>query len=329
MPVTYQIDYLEFPSTDGLKTRRFFEKPSTGASSATGRPITPSRQPASTPASRAMRQKPPTRRCLWCARRIWKRRSARSNSPAAWSRDPPSTFPAAGAFTSASLAAARWRSGFRRPELGAGGRWCGIEAAVAVPVYLSYAVLYKRDFPLIAAGFPVLKLQRLSRIFRRATHPSADRIMPMALARSPVAQRGCSQRVTAFGKQYRVREHIRSLASRLNSLTHSGFKAPTSSPPSLAAQENISASGSLTSYSTIITLGIYSAWAKVRLKPATSMAIPWCWTTRFEYHAKGKQILIGRLIVFSFLAALNVLSMSRHWRRLDSGLFRFWRCRGC
>ena len=26
MPVTYQIDYLEFPSTDGLKTRRFFEE---------------------------------------------------------------------------------------------------------------------------------------------------------------------------------------------------------------------------------------------------------------------------------------------------------------
>jgi predicted enzyme related to lactoylglutathione lyase len=26
MAVTYQIDYLEFPSTDGLKTRRFFEE---------------------------------------------------------------------------------------------------------------------------------------------------------------------------------------------------------------------------------------------------------------------------------------------------------------
>jgi predicted enzyme related to lactoylglutathione lyase len=26
MPVTYQIDYLEFPSSDGLKTRRFFEE---------------------------------------------------------------------------------------------------------------------------------------------------------------------------------------------------------------------------------------------------------------------------------------------------------------
>ncbi len=26
MPATYQIDYLEFPSTDGLKTRRFFEE---------------------------------------------------------------------------------------------------------------------------------------------------------------------------------------------------------------------------------------------------------------------------------------------------------------
>lgn len=26
MTVTYQIDYLEFPSKDGLKTRRFFEE---------------------------------------------------------------------------------------------------------------------------------------------------------------------------------------------------------------------------------------------------------------------------------------------------------------
>ncbi|NLS18019.1 VOC family protein [Rhizobium sp. P40RR-XXII] len=26
MPMTYQIDYLEFPSKDGLKTRRFFEE---------------------------------------------------------------------------------------------------------------------------------------------------------------------------------------------------------------------------------------------------------------------------------------------------------------
>jgi uncharacterized membrane protein YjgN (DUF898 family) len=58
---------------------------------------------------------------------------------------------------------------------------------------------------------------------------------------------------------------------------------------------------------TIITLGIYSAWAKVRRNRyfyGNTVVLD----HTFEYHAKGKQILIGRLIVFGFLAALNVLS---------------------
>jgi len=58
---------------------------------------------------------------------------------------------------------------------------------------------------------------------------------------------------------------------------------------------------------TIVTLGIYSAWAKVRRNRYfygnTALL-----GHSFEYHAKGKQILIGRLIVFGFLIVLNILS---------------------
>lgn len=58
---------------------------------------------------------------------------------------------------------------------------------------------------------------------------------------------------------------------------------------------------------TIVTLGIYSAWAKVRRNRyfyGNTVILG----QSFEYHAKGKQILIGRLIVFGFLIAVNVLS---------------------
>ncbi|KAA1185978.1 DUF898 domain-containing protein [Rhizobium tropici] len=58
---------------------------------------------------------------------------------------------------------------------------------------------------------------------------------------------------------------------------------------------------------TIVTLGIYSAWAKVRRNRyfyGNTVLLG----HSFEYHAKGKQILIGRLIVFGFLIAVNVLS---------------------
>ncbi|MBM7044979.1 MULTISPECIES: YjgN family protein [Rhizobium] len=58
---------------------------------------------------------------------------------------------------------------------------------------------------------------------------------------------------------------------------------------------------------TIVTLGIYSAWAKVRRNRyfyGNTVLLG----HSFEYHAKGKQILIGRLIVFGFLIVVNILS---------------------
>ena len=57
----------------------------------------------------------------------------------------------------------------------------------------------------------------------------------------------------------------------------------------------------------LATLGIYSAWAKVRTKKYfhqhTSIA-----GRRFDYHATGVQILIGRLIVLAAIVAISVLS---------------------
>lgn len=58
---------------------------------------------------------------------------------------------------------------------------------------------------------------------------------------------------------------------------------------------------------TIVTLGIYSAWAKVRRNRyfyGNTVLLD----HSFEYHAKDKQILIGRLIVFGFLVVVNILS---------------------
>ncbi|EJN04839.1 DUF898 family protein [Phyllobacterium sp. YR531] len=56
---------------------------------------------------------------------------------------------------------------------------------------------------------------------------------------------------------------------------------------------------------TIITLGIYSAWAKVRrnryLYGNTALA-----DGRFDYHARPIQILIGQIIVIGFLITYNV-----------------------
>lgn len=58
---------------------------------------------------------------------------------------------------------------------------------------------------------------------------------------------------------------------------------------------------------TIVTLGIYSAWAKVRRNRYfygnTVIA-----GRAFEYHATGKQIFIGRLIVFGFFIVTNILT---------------------
>lgn len=59
---------------------------------------------------------------------------------------------------------------------------------------------------------------------------------------------------------------------------------------------------------TILTLGIYSAWAKVRRKRyfyGNTIILD----RAFEYHAKGSQILIGRLIVVGALIAINVLGI--------------------
>lgn len=58
---------------------------------------------------------------------------------------------------------------------------------------------------------------------------------------------------------------------------------------------------------TILTLGIYSAWAKVRRNRyfyGNTVLLG----RSFEYHAKGLQILIGRLIVLGAFVALNVVA---------------------
>jgi uncharacterized membrane protein YjgN (DUF898 family) len=57
---------------------------------------------------------------------------------------------------------------------------------------------------------------------------------------------------------------------------------------------------------TIITLGIYSAWAKVRRNRyfyGNTVLLG----RAFEYHAKGKQIFIGRLIVLGCLVVYNII----------------------
>lgn len=57
---------------------------------------------------------------------------------------------------------------------------------------------------------------------------------------------------------------------------------------------------------TIVTLGIYSAWAKVRRNRYfygnTKLA-----DGRFGYHARPKQILIGRILVVGYLILYNIL----------------------
>ncbi|WP_440982925.1 YjgN family protein [Shinella sumterensis] len=59
---------------------------------------------------------------------------------------------------------------------------------------------------------------------------------------------------------------------------------------------------------TILTLGIYSAWAKVRRNRyfyGNTVLLG----RSFEYHARGLQILIGRLIVIGAVAVLNLVSI--------------------
>ncbi|MCQ1854627.1 YjgN family protein [Neorhizobium galegae] len=56
---------------------------------------------------------------------------------------------------------------------------------------------------------------------------------------------------------------------------------------------------------TIVTLGIYSAWAKVR-RMRYFYGNTVILDRAFEYHATGKQIFIGRLIVIAFLIVINI-----------------------
>ena len=59
---------------------------------------------------------------------------------------------------------------------------------------------------------------------------------------------------------------------------------------------------------TIVTLGIYSAWAKVRRKRYFHGNTVLLGRT-FEYHARGLQIFVGRLIVFGVLIVTNILAI--------------------
>jgi uncharacterized membrane protein YjgN (DUF898 family) len=56
---------------------------------------------------------------------------------------------------------------------------------------------------------------------------------------------------------------------------------------------------------TILTLGIYSAWAKVR-RQRYFYGNTFLAGSSFDYHARPKQILIGRIIVLALLAVYNV-----------------------
>lgn len=56
----------------------------------------------------------------------------------------------------------------------------------------------------------------------------------------------------------------------------------------------------------IVTLGIYSAWAKVRAKKYFTNHT-YVADRNFDYHATGKQILIGRLIVIGGYIVFNII----------------------
>ncbi|EPX77460.1 YjgN family protein [Litoreibacter arenae] len=59
----------------------------------------------------------------------------------------------------------------------------------------------------------------------------------------------------------------------------------------------------------IVTLGIYSAWAKVRHRKYF-YGNTYVEGRNFDYHATGKQILIGRLIIIGVYVLLNVLLLA-------------------
>ena len=58
----------------------------------------------------------------------------------------------------------------------------------------------------------------------------------------------------------------------------------------------------------IVTIGIYSAWAKVRTKKYFYNHT-YVEGRNFDYHATGKQILIGRLIIIAAIVILQVITV--------------------
>ena len=56
---------------------------------------------------------------------------------------------------------------------------------------------------------------------------------------------------------------------------------------------------------TIVTLGVYSAWAKVR-RQRYFYGNTWLAGASFDYHARPVRILVGRLIVLAVLVAYNL-----------------------
>lgn len=85
--------------------------------------------------------------------------------------------------------------------------------------------------------------------------------------------------------------------------------------PSSYQYEQVLFNGSATEYFgiwivnvllTIITVGVYSAWAKVR-RTRYFYGNTVLLGKSFEYHAQGMQIFIGRLIVVGFLIFANIL----------------------
>lgn len=59
---------------------------------------------------------------------------------------------------------------------------------------------------------------------------------------------------------------------------------------------------------TVVTLGIYSAWAKVR-RNRYFYGNSFVDGHSFDYHARGSQILIGRAIVFVFFVVVQIVSV--------------------
>ncbi|MDP9808249.1 uncharacterized membrane protein YjgN (DUF898 family) [Rhizobium tibeticum] len=78
---------------------------------------------------------------------------------------------------------------------------------------------------------------------------------------------------------------------------------------------------------TIVTIGIYSAWAKVRRNRyfyGNTVLLG----RAFEYHATGKQIFLGRAVVFVGLVIINVITTINPLLSLVTTPSFWLRCRG-